>query len=87
MFEIGLDDNVMPHVNILLLGPIGAGKSSFFNTIDSIFRGRMAMKARAGSLQNSLTKRVSGKSMKIIRKKSFNLHPVLYNFLSKRSVK
>ncbi|KAJ8313261.1 hypothetical protein KUTeg_009178 [Tegillarca granosa] len=55
--EIGLNDDVMPHVNILLLGPIGAGKSSFFNTIDSIFRGRMAMKARAGSLQNSLTKR------------------------------
>ncbi|KAJ8313275.1 hypothetical protein KUTeg_009192 [Tegillarca granosa] len=57
LLEIGLDESVMPHVNILLLGPIGAGKSSFFNTIDSIFRERMAMKARAGSLQNSLTKR------------------------------
>ncbi|XP_060596285.1 interferon-induced protein 44-like [Ruditapes philippinarum] len=40
---------------ILMLGPVGAGKSSFFNTIDSIYRGRITQRASSGSSEHSLT--------------------------------
>ncbi|XP_065101872.1 interferon-induced protein 44-like [Paramisgurnus dabryanus] len=40
---------------ILMIGPVGAGKSSFFNSINSIFMGRMTNKAMAGSSGTSLT--------------------------------
>ncbi|XP_053395403.1 interferon-induced protein 44-like [Mercenaria mercenaria] len=44
-----------PHVNILLLGPVGAGKSSFLNTMHSIFRDKIFNVARCGSSEHSLT--------------------------------
>ncbi|XP_045161344.2 interferon-induced protein 44-like [Mercenaria mercenaria] len=40
---------------ILIVGPVGAGKSSFYNTINSIFRGRITQKACSGSAEQSLT--------------------------------
>ncbi|XP_071079877.1 interferon-induced protein 44-like [Haliotis cracherodii] len=43
------------HVNILLLGTVGAGKSSYFNTINSIFKGRITSVARSGCAEHSLT--------------------------------
>ncbi|XP_056615598.1 interferon-induced protein 44-like isoform X2 [Triplophysa dalaica] len=42
-------------VRILMIGPVGAGKSSFFNSINSIFMRRMTNKAMAGSSGTSLT--------------------------------
>ncbi|XP_051977507.1 interferon-induced protein 44-like [Xyrauchen texanus] len=42
-------------VRILMIGPVGAGKSSFFNSINSIFMGRMTGKAMSGSSSTSLT--------------------------------
>ncbi|XP_073700376.1 interferon-induced protein 44-like [Garra rufa] len=42
-------------VRILMIGPVGAGKSSFFNSINSIFMGRMTSKAMSGSAGTSLT--------------------------------
>ncbi|XP_057181017.1 interferon-induced protein 44-like isoform X1 [Triplophysa rosa] len=42
-------------IRILMIGPVGAGKSSFFNSINSIFMGRMTSKAMAGSSGTSLT--------------------------------
>ncbi|XP_060580071.1 interferon-induced protein 44-like, partial [Ruditapes philippinarum] len=41
--------------NILFLGPVGAGKSSFFNTISSIFRGHVTGQAVCGSAEQSIT--------------------------------
>ncbi|XP_065936839.1 interferon-induced protein 44-like [Magallana gigas] len=41
--------------SILLIGQIGAGKSSFFNSVNSIFRGKITSKARSGSFEHSLT--------------------------------
>ncbi|XP_060559569.1 interferon-induced protein 44-like [Ruditapes philippinarum] len=38
-----------------MTGPVGAGKSSFFNTIDSIYRGRITQRAGSGSSEHSLT--------------------------------
>ncbi|XP_065101802.1 interferon-induced protein 44-like isoform X4 [Paramisgurnus dabryanus] len=40
---------------ILMIGPVGAGKSSFFNSINSIFTGYVTNKAIAGSTSTSLT--------------------------------
>lgn len=34
-----LEEMKIPEVNILLIGQVGAGKSSFLNTINSIFKG------------------------------------------------
>ncbi|KAL1251382.1 hypothetical protein QQF64_019178 [Cirrhinus molitorella] len=42
-------------VKILMIGPVGAGKSSFFNSINSIFMGRITSKAMSGSAGTSLT--------------------------------
>ncbi|CAJ1060901.1 Hypothetical predicted protein [Xyrichtys novacula] len=40
---------------VLLIGPVGAGKSSFFNSINSVFRGHVISQAMAGSSTTSLT--------------------------------
>ncbi|XP_053388782.1 interferon-induced protein 44-like isoform X2 [Mercenaria mercenaria] len=44
-----------PQVNILLFGGVGAGKSSVFNTINSVFRGKIFNVARSGCTEHSLT--------------------------------
>ena len=54
--EMGVSEDVIPYINILLLGPVGAGKSSFFNTLNSFFRERLSIQARAGSSDTSLTR-------------------------------
>ncbi|XP_033753557.1 interferon-induced protein 44-like [Pecten maximus] len=64
-FEEELKDKVVSYkpltgtdikqARILLVGQVGAGKSSFFNTINSIFRGRLSIQANAGSAEHSLT--------------------------------
>lgn len=54
VYEPKMETNVAA-VNILLIGQIGAGKSSFFNSVDSIFRGRITSKACSGSSERSVT--------------------------------
>nr|XP_022296595.1 interferon-induced protein 44-like [Crassostrea virginica] len=44
-------------VNVLLFGQCGAGKSSFFNSINSIFKGVITSQAPSGSTDKSLTNR------------------------------
>ncbi|XP_062590729.1 interferon-induced protein 44-like [Saccostrea cucullata] len=50
-----LKDSNVSEVNILLVGHVGAGKSSLLNTINSIFRGEISSRAWTGSSQHSLT--------------------------------
>ncbi|XP_062616139.1 interferon-induced protein 44-like [Saccostrea cucullata] len=45
----------VPDVNILLVGAVGAGKSSFLNTVNSIFHGDITSRACTGSSDHSLT--------------------------------
>jgi predicted GTPase len=54
-----LQDMNTPEVNILLVGQIGAGKSSIFNTINSVFRGELTARACTGNSLHSLTTNVS----------------------------
>ncbi|XP_072544585.1 interferon induced protein 44c2 isoform X2 [Salminus brasiliensis] len=42
-------------VRILLVGPVGAGKSSFFNSINSVFKGYVSNQANTGCAGTSLT--------------------------------
>ncbi|XP_049911847.1 interferon-induced protein 44-like isoform X6 [Epinephelus moara] len=49
---------------VLLIGPVGAGKSSFFNSINSVFRGHVTSQAIAGSSTTSLTTQFRTFSMK-----------------------
>lgn len=51
--------SAVPQARILLVGPVGAGKSSFFNSINSIFRGSMTCQAIAGTADKSVTTQVS----------------------------
>lgn len=48
----------VPQARILLVGPVGAGKSSFFNSVNSMFRGRMTCQAIAGTADKSVTTQV-----------------------------
>ncbi|XP_052759952.1 interferon-induced protein 44-like [Mya arenaria] len=43
------------NIRVLLLGPVGSGKSSFYNTVDSVFRGRISQRARCGTSAQGIT--------------------------------
>ncbi|XP_052212600.1 interferon-induced protein 44-like isoform X2 [Dreissena polymorpha] len=48
--EMGLSE-----VRVLMLGPVGSGKSSFYNTVNSVFKGRISQRARSGKAVHSIT--------------------------------
>ncbi|KAM9707398.1 interferon-induced protein 44-like [Menidia menidia] len=50
---------------VLLVGPVGAGKSSFFNSINSAFRGNMTSQAITGTAGKSLTTQFRTYSIKV----------------------
>lgn len=49
------DIKTLNQARVLLVGPVGAGKSSFFNSINSAFRGNMTSQAIAGTAGKSVT--------------------------------
>ncbi|KAF7659691.1 hypothetical protein LDENG_00294790 [Lucifuga dentata] len=52
---------------VLLIGPVGAGKSSFFNSVNSVFRGYVTNQAIAGCAKTSLTTKFRTYSVKVGR--------------------
>lgn len=51
--------DLVSKVHILLVGPVGSGKSSFFNSVKSVFHGRVTRQAIVGSDITSITEQVS----------------------------
>ncbi|XP_047650250.1 interferon-induced protein 44-like [Phacochoerus africanus] len=49
--------DLVSEIRILLLGPVGSGKSSFFNAVKSIFRGHLTRQAIVGSNFSSITEK------------------------------
>jgi len=54
--------DALENFRLLLVGPVGSGKSSFCNTVASVFRGRITQRAMVGESNNSVTTTVSGYS-------------------------
>lgn len=52
------DMKTVHQARVLMVGPVGAGKSSFFNSINSAFRGNMTCQAIAGTSGTSVTTQV-----------------------------
>ena len=50
------------NINVLLVGEISAGKSSFFNSMESVFAGYVTTRANAGMAERSLTTQVFSSS-------------------------
>uniref|UniRef100_A0A3Q2PXJ8 Interferon-induced protein 44-like n=1 Tax=Fundulus heteroclitus TaxID=8078 RepID=A0A3Q2PXJ8_FUNHE len=57
-------DSSVSQARVLLVGQVGAGKSSFFNSINSVFRGHVTSQAMSGSSATSLTTQVYGQGGK-----------------------
>ncbi|XP_062388395.1 interferon-induced protein 44-like [Sardina pilchardus] len=63
--NLSISNPEVRHLRILVLGPVGVGKSSFINSIDSIFQGRMAQAALADALSSaSFTKMFNSNKIK-----------------------
>lgn len=61
-----LEETGLEQVKVLLTGQVTAGKSSFINTIISIFKGAISSQAPSGSTKKSLTTKVK---ISIVKKK------------------
>lgn len=51
--------SLVPQIRILLLGPVGAGKSSFFNSVRSVFQGHVTHQALVGTNRTGISEKVS----------------------------
>ena len=56
-----LKETGVKHINVLLVGEVGAGKSSFFNSVESVFEGHVTSRANAGMVEKSLTTQVGAR--------------------------
>nr|Q9BDB7.2 RecName: Full=Interferon-induced protein 44-like; Contains: RecName: Full=Minor histocompatibility antigen HA-28; Short=HLA-HA28; AltName: Full=IFL8 [Mus musculus] len=56
--------DLVSEVRILLVGPVGSGKSSFFNSVKSAFQGHLTRQAIVGSDESSITKQYRVYSIK-----------------------
>jgi len=55
----------MENFRLLLIGPAGSGKSSFCNTVASVFRGRITQRSAARESPQIVTTKVSLKNINI----------------------
>ncbi|XP_034741670.1 interferon-induced protein 44-like, partial [Etheostoma cragini] len=78
-YEPENEDN--KHLRILLYGPVGAGKSSFINSVSSIIKGRLTTPALASSITSdkSFTKKYETHKIMKGRGQSKTYYPFVFN--------
>ena len=54
-----IEEAGIEQINVLLVGYVAAGKSSFFNSVESVYEGYVTNTAEAGADEGSLTKQVA----------------------------
>ncbi|KAM9709831.1 interferon-induced protein 44-like [Menidia menidia] len=67
------------HLRVLLYGPVGAGKSSFVNSICSIFRGRVVIPAAVSGTMSDISYTQTFKTHKIKAESEDSFYPVVFN--------
>ncbi|XP_014049565.2 interferon-induced protein 44 isoform X1 [Salmo salar] len=67
------------HVRILLDGPVGAGKSSFINSINNIFQNKTTSKALADSAMADQSFTITYKTHKIENRQTGLYYPFVFN--------
>nr|XP_048309554.1 interferon-induced protein 44-like isoform X3 [Myodes glareolus] len=70
-------EDLVPEVRILLVGPVGSGKSSFFNSVKSAFQGHLTRQAIVGSDEDSVTKQFNPCKPKEVRLSTYCTSPPL----------
>ncbi|TDH06464.1 hypothetical protein EPR50_G00113600, partial [Perca flavescens] len=75
------ENNDIKHIRILLYGPVGAGKSSFINSVSSTLRGRTTIPAGASSTTSDKSFTTRYETHKIIKGggKSKSYYPFIFN--------
>ncbi|MEQ2246974.1 hypothetical protein ILYODFUR_004521, partial [Ilyodon furcidens] len=75
------ENNVIRYLRVLLYGPVGAGKSSFINSVSNVLRGRMTIPALASATTSDKSFTTKYETHKLIkgREGSKTFYPVVFN--------
>ncbi|XP_047226333.1 interferon-induced protein 44-like [Girardinichthys multiradiatus] len=75
------ENNDIRYLRVLLYGPVGAGKSSFINSVSNVVRGRMTIPALASATTSdkSFTKKYETHKLMKGRGSSKTFYPVVFN--------
>ncbi|MED6252586.1 hypothetical protein ATANTOWER_013920, partial [Ataeniobius toweri] len=75
------ENDVIRYLRVLLYGPVGAGKSSFINSVSNVLRGRMTIPALASATTSDISFTTKYETHKLMkgRGSSKTFYPVVFN--------